>query len=69
MFKVNWDAIVDKTNGCIGIYFLVRDHEGVILATHSTTQSLLADPIVAEAMVAMHAVVFCRELGFLDIIL
>ena len=40
----------------------------VVLAERSTTRSLLADPIVAKALVAIQAMVICREMGFFDII-
>jgi hypothetical protein len=32
MYKVNWDAAVDKKNGHIGLGIVVRDYEGVVLA-------------------------------------
>lgn len=59
----------DKPHRRIGIGILVWDHVRVVLAARSTTRSLLVDPIVAKALVAIHAMVLCREMGFFDIIL
>jgi ribonuclease HI len=69
MYKVNWDAAVDKKNGHIGLGIVVRDYEGVVLAAWSTTKNFLANHFVAEALLAFHAVELCRERGFFDILL
>jgi ribonuclease HI len=46
-----------------------RDHEGFVIAARSTIRNMIADSAVAEAFAAFHAVEFCREMGFNDIIL
>jgi len=69
MINVNWDAVIDKTHGHIGIDFIVRDHEGAGLAACSTTKIFLVEAAVAEALAAVHTVEFCREIGFFDIML
>jgi hypothetical protein len=38
-YKVNWDMAVDKNHGHIGIGIVVKDYEGIVLATRSTTKS------------------------------
>jgi hypothetical protein len=52
MYKVNWDAAVDKKNGHIGLGIVVRDYEGVVLAARSTTKNFLVEPVVAEVLAA-----------------
>jgi hypothetical protein len=42
MYKVNWDATVDKKNGRIGLGIVVRDYEGVVLAEQSTTKNFFS---------------------------
>jgi ribonuclease HI len=69
MYKVDWDAAVDKKNGRIGLGIVVQDYEGVVLAARSTTKNFLANHVVVEALVAFHAIELCREIGFFDIIL
>jgi len=60
---------VDKNHGRIGIDIVVRDYEGIVLAARSTTRNVVADPVVAEALTALHAMKLSRELSFNDIIL
>jgi ribonuclease HI len=69
MYKVNWDATVDKKNGRIGLGIVVRDYEGVVLAERSTTNNFLVEPVMAEALAAFHAIELCQEMDFSDIIL
>lgn len=67
--KVNWDAAVNKKHGRRGVGIVTRDSKGFILATRSTTQRIVLEPIVAEALAALHAVILSKEIGFSDIIL
>jgi hypothetical protein len=53
----------------LGLTFIVRDREGAVLAACSTTKIFLVEAVVAEALAAVHAVEFCREIGFFDIML
>jgi ribonuclease HI len=69
MFKVNWDAFVDKKNGRIGYGLIIRDFEGVVLAVRSTTKNFLVTSKVTKVLVALHVVETCKEMGFHDIIL
>jgi ribonuclease HI len=69
LFKVNWDAAVDKKLGQIGYGLIVRDHEGAVLAAWSTTENYLATPEVAKALATLHTVETSKEMGFHDIIL
>lgn len=67
--KINWDVAVDKGHGRIGVGIIVRDHEGFVLAAHSTTKNILVEPVVAKALAALYAVNFCREMNFYDILM
>jgi hypothetical protein len=69
MYKVNWDAIVDKKHGRLGFCIVVRDYEGFALAGRSTTNFFLAKPVVAEALATLHVVEISKEMGLIDIIL
>jgi hypothetical protein len=67
--KVNWDAAMNKKHGRRDIGFVTRDSKGFILATRSTTQRIVLEPIVVEVVATLHAVIFSKEIGFSDIIL
>lgn len=69
MSKINWDVIVDKNNGRIGLGIIARDCDGFILAAQSTTKNILIEHVMAKALAAAHAIDFSKELGFNDIIL
>jgi ribonuclease HI len=69
MIKVNWEAIVDKKHGRIGIGIIAHDCKWQVLLARSTTQNFVVEPIVAEALAALHTVIFCKEMCFAEIIL
>jgi hypothetical protein len=69
LIKVNWDASINITKECIGIGVVVRDSIGNVLRAKSLTKKVVAIPMLAEAMVAYEAVVFCKEVGFYEIML
>jgi hypothetical protein len=59
---------MDKGPERIRIGLILRDHEGRVLVTRSLTKNFLVDPTVAEALSALQAVEFCREMaGFYDV--
>lgn len=60
---------MDKNHGHIGLGTVVKNHEGIVLAIRSTTRNVIAEPIVAEALAALHAMELCQEMGFNYIIL
>lgn len=68
MFKINWDVVMDKGHGHIGIGIIVRDQEGIVLAAWSNTKDFLAEPSVVEAFAGFYAMEFSREMSFYDII-
>jgi hypothetical protein len=67
VIKVNWDAAVNKKEGCVGIGIIARDWEGKFMGAQCIFCSIAADPLVAEAMAATHAVTFSKEVGYFDV--
>jgi hypothetical protein len=55
--------------GIIGVRIIVRDSYGRVSAARSLTLSSHANPLVAEAWVALYAVMLNKDSGLLDIIL
>ncbi|XP_059431532.1 uncharacterized protein LOC132165040 [Corylus avellana] len=53
----------------MGFGVVVRDHEGLVCAALSKTMDGCPDPTTAEAMGALCAMEFCRDLGLQDLIL
>jgi hypothetical protein len=56
--KTNWDVVVDNGRGRIGIGIVVWEHDGVALATRSTTKNIWVDLIVTEALTALCVIDF-----------
>lgn len=56
-------------NRRIGVGIIARDFQGQVVATRSLTLHVHTDPLVTETWVALHAVLFAKESGLLDIIL
>jgi hypothetical protein len=66
--KINWDAGLNLREGRVGLGFIVRDSQGSCLAARSLSIDIQADAPVAEAMAAANAVLFCKELGFSNVL-
>jgi ribonuclease HI len=66
--KINWDAGLNLREGRVGLGFIVRDSQGTCLAARSMSIDIQADAPVAEAMAAANAVLFCKELGFSNVL-
>jgi hypothetical protein len=69
LIKVNWGASINITKECIGISVVARDSIGNVLGAKSLTKKVVAIPKLADATAAYEAVVFCKEVGFYEIIL
>jgi ribonuclease HI len=69
IYKVNWDAALDSTNNRMGIGIIVRDYLGMVIAAKSYTMRFISEPVVAEALAALHAAEFSRDLGLPMVIL
>jgi ribonuclease HI len=64
MVKLNWDAAVDVKNKTIGLGIIIRDDKGSFLAALSKRLQIEVSPVVAETLAALHAVLFCLEMGY-----
>jgi ribonuclease HI len=69
MLKMNWDAGINKTGGLVGIGLIVRDFRDSCLAAQSLSLEAHTKAATAEALAAVHAIMFCKELGLSNIIL
>jgi hypothetical protein len=69
MLKMNWDAGINNTGGLVGIRLIARDFRGYCLAARSLSVEAHTDAATAEALAAVHAIMFCKELGLSNIIL
>ncbi|KAJ0097104.1 hypothetical protein Patl1_28743 [Pistacia atlantica] len=69
IYKVNWDAIVRKENGTIGVGIAIRDWQGRFLATMRMKKTMLPDALVAESFAALQAVILAAYIGINQIIL
>jgi len=65
--KINWDASINKSIGCVGCGIVARDHCGSVLGAKSAYKKISVEPAMAEA--AKEACLFCKDMGFFDIIL
>ena len=68
MVKLNWDAGMNVKEGRVGLGFIIRDTYGNCLAVRSMSLELQTDAPMAEAYVAVYALMFCKELGHTNII-
>jgi hypothetical protein len=57
--KVNWNVTIDKQKGCIGWYWKQDVHPN----------RLCVEPVMAESWIGLHFVLFCKEIGLIDIVL
>ena len=62
--KINWDAALDSRNKSMGLGIIARDCRGGFLAAFSQHLSYDVSPVIAEALAAVHAVIFCLEQGY-----
>ncbi|XP_042974637.1 uncharacterized protein LOC122306269 [Carya illinoinensis] len=69
VFKANWDASIDKMQCRVGVGVVVRDWNGQVVATLRSQRDLFPDPLLAESIVALKAVILCNQLNMQDIIL
>jgi hypothetical protein len=67
--KANWDVAVDMKNGKLGYGCVIRDFSGNLQAASCHVEFLMADPVVGEALAALHTMEFCRDNGFSSIVL
>jgi hypothetical protein len=58
MIKINWDAFLDKKRQIVGMGFIARDGRGAFLAAATNFLTLDVEPVVAESIAALHALLF-----------
>jgi ribonuclease HI len=59
---------VDTVNKVIGMGYIARDDKGRFLAAVSKQERLVVEPVVAETLAALNAVLWCQEQNFKEII-
>jgi hypothetical protein len=67
--KINWDASINNSLGCIGIGVMARDYAGKVVGAKCLYRRQSFTPDTAEMCAALEAVVFCKEAGFRDVIM
>jgi len=67
--KINWDASINNSLGCIGIGVVARDYAGKVVGAKCSYRRQSFTPDTAEMCAALEAVVFCKEAGFRDVIM
>jgi hypothetical protein len=68
IFKVNWDVGFNPKLRRMGVGIIVRDDCGRIHVAQSKTLNSYQEPVVGEALVALQAVEFSRDLGLQDVL-
>jgi hypothetical protein len=66
--KINWDAALEISNKRIGIGLVVRDDVGVVVAASTMCIPFVTDPMLAEALGAWHAHLFCRQQRYTHVV-
>jgi hypothetical protein len=69
ILKTNRDAALNSTSRKMEMEFIVRDSNGRVYVVGSFSLGTCMDPIVAKTIAALRAVEYCRNRGFLNIIL
>lgn len=68
LIKINWDAALNKSTGCIGFGCVARDWMRKFLGAKCTFQWIMVEPKMAEVMSALHAINFGIARGWFDIV-
>jgi hypothetical protein len=67
-FKVNWDVSLNKRTCFFGLGRVIRNFEGQVLSVKYSARKVEIDPTLTEAIAALHAILFCKEESFRNII-
>jgi ribonuclease HI len=67
--KINWDAALEISNKRVGIGLGVRDGSGVVEAASTVCIPFVTDPMLAEALGAWHALLFCSQQKYTHVVL
>jgi hypothetical protein len=66
--KINWDASLNNSLGCIGFGCVAQDWIGKFLGPKCTFKWIMVEPKIAKAMSALHVVQFGLAAGYSDVI-
>ena len=62
-FKVNYDGSVCSSSNCSGIGVVIRDHDGLVIASLAQNLSQAYKPVEIEAKAATRAIEFAAKVG------
>lgn len=65
VIKINWDASTNKQWKCVGIGVIARDSAGCFLGARCMAKYMVVDPLVAEVMAVLEAIIFAKKWDFL----
>lgn len=68
MIKVNWDAAVNKNDGCVGFGIVAHDCDGMFLGAKCIYCPITTNLVVVEALTATHFILFSKDVGFVDVL-
>lgn len=63
MYKVNWDAAMDRLHCRVAIGVIVRYWTGQVIATLRSRRDLFPDAMLAEIVTALKAVILYNQLN------
>jgi ribonuclease HI len=66
--KINLDASLNLKDGIVGLGCVTRNDEGLVVQAKCCACNVQAGPLLAEAMAALFAIDFCKEMGFSKIV-
>ncbi|KAF5458623.1 hypothetical protein F2P56_022640 [Juglans regia] len=69
IYKANWDASVDRVHSRMGVGVVIRNWEGRVTATLRSSRCIFPDAKLAEAMVALRAILLCKQIGISRVML
>lgn len=67
-FKANWDVALCKERSRMGIEIIMRDFKGLVYAALRKTMEIYTEAAIAEAMGALRAMEFCKEIGLQEVL-
>lgn len=68
-YKVNWDVTLDSRTKQIGIWIVVRDHSGFVIAAQGKRTTGLPELVHVEAMGALAVAELIQDLGLPDVVM
>nr|POE54030.1 hypothetical protein CFP56_47761 [Quercus suber] len=68
-FKINFDGVIFAEDKCSGLGVIIRNQEGLVIASMSTQVPQQLQPIEIEALAASNALGFAREVAISEAVL